>query len=284
MSDSMRVLTFLLLLCAGGCASPPASYELVRVIDVAGRQGIATDGAYYYVSGSKALYVYSKDGELLRSNEDPFVDLEKPANHFGDLSEHDGELYTGIEWFEDGRGRDIQIGVYDAVTLEFKRSFPWDPDSGQVEVSAIAVDAEQGYVWMTDWVDGSFVYRYRLADGVYDGKLHLRPVPKWQQGIAVHDGALYITADDGETDRGEADNLWRVPADAQASAAYVQHELTFDQLRDLGEIEGIDFDETTGEMLVHNNRGKRIVKGMPKGLYPGYEREISEVYVFRRRK
>jgi hypothetical protein len=52
-------------------------------------------------------------------------------------------------------------------------------------------------------------------------------------------------------------------------------------LRDVGEIEGIDFDEMAGEMLVLSNRGKRIVLGMPKGLYPGYDREISEVYVFR---
>ena len=61
----------------------------------------------------------------------------------------------------------------------------------------------------------------------------------------------------------------------------MRHELAFDQLRDLGEIEGIDFDEAAGEMLVLSNRGKRIVLGMPKGFYPGYDREISEVYVFR---
>jgi hypothetical protein len=35
-------------------------------------------------------------------------------------------------------------------------------------------------------------------------------------------------------------------------------------------------------MLVLANRGKRVVLSMPKGLYPGYEREVSEVYVFRR--
>jgi hypothetical protein len=34
-------------------------------------------------------------------------------------------------------------------------------------------------------------------------------------------------------------------------------------------------------MIVLANRGKRIVLGMPKGLYPGYEREIHELYVYR---
>lgn len=257
-----------------------AEYELVRVLEVVGRQGIATDGERYFVSGSKALYVYSKQGVLLKANEDPFAELEKPANHFGDISEHHGELYTGVEWFEDGRGKDIQIAVYDAATLKFKRSFPWNPESGQVEVSALAVDVPNGLVWMTDWVNGNYVYRYRLTDGTYTGKLHLRPVPQWQQGIACYDGSLYITADDGDADNKEADNLWRACADPSGTAAYVRHELAFDQLRDLGEIEGIDFDEAAGEMLVLSNRGKRIVLGMPKGFYPGYDREISEVYVF----
>lgn len=256
------------------------TYSLNRVIQVAGRQGIATDGTHYFVSGSKSLYIYSKDGKLLRSNESPFADLEKPANHLGDISVHKGEIYTGIEWFEDGRGKDIQIAVYDAVTLQFKRSFPWNPESGQVEVSAITIDAENSLVWMTDWVNGNYLYRYGLSDGRYAGKLHLRPVPQWQQGIAARAGSLYITADDGDAEQKEHDNLWRVAADPEGSAAYVQHELTFDQLRDVGEIEGIDFDEQAGEMLVLSNRGKRIVLGMPKGLYPGYDREISEVYVF----
>ena len=36
-----------------------AEYRLKRVIPVEGRQGIAADSAYYYVSGSTALYKLS---------------------------------------------------------------------------------------------------------------------------------------------------------------------------------------------------------------------------------
>ena len=252
------------------------------MLEVAGRQGDRDrrrallrerqHGALRLHEGRRALEVQRRS---------PFADLEKRANHLGDISVHDGELYAGIEWFADGRGTDIQIAVYDAATLEFRRAFPWNPESGQTEVSALAVDAANGLVWMTDWVDGTYVYRYGLADGRYAGKLHLRPVPQWQQGIACHDKFLYISADDGDADHEEADNLWRVESDPSATAAYVSHELAFDQLRDFGEIEGIDFDEAASEMIVLSNRGKRIVKGMPKGLYPGYSREISELYVFR---
>ena len=38
---------------------------------------------------------------------------------------------------------------------------------------------------------------------------------------------------------------------------------------------------TAGEMLILSNRGQRFALGMPKGVYRGYDREISEVYVFR---
>ncbi len=37
-------------------------------------------------------------------------------------------------------------------------------------------------------------------------------------------------------------------------------------------------------MLVLANRGKRIILGMPTGLYPGYDREIHEIYVYRIRE
>ena len=272
---------FTALLCGCGEPKPPSvRYDLVRVFEVEGRQGIATDGERYYVSGSKALFVYSKDGEQILANREPFRDLEKPANHIGDISVHDGKLYAGIEWFVDGRGKDIQIAVYDAASLAYERSFDWDPDSGQAEVSAVAVDPANGVVWMTDWTDGRYVYRYDLERGTYRGKLHLRAIPQWQQGIAVRDGALYITADDGDAEAEEFDNLWRAPAETKASAAFVTHERMFHDFERTGEIEGVAFDHAANEMLVHHNRGKRIVMGMPKGLYPGYDREIHEIHVY----
>lgn len=83
-----------------------------------------------------------------------------------------------------------------AETLNYHRS--WDPESGQVEVSAVVGDPDNGLVWMTDWVNGRYVYRYDLETGQYHGKLHLRPVPQWQQEIAYPGGHLYVTADDGE--------------------------------------------------------------------------------------
>ena len=275
------LLTILALVLLVGCGQGGPDYKLLRVIEVKGRQGVATDGERYYVSSSTALYVHAKDGELLLSNESPFEGIEPPANHIGDISVYEGELYAGIEHFEDGRGTNIQVAVYDAATLQYVRAIPWEPDSGQVEVSAVAVDPANSAIWMTDWVNGRYVYRYDLETGRYVGKLRLKPVPQWQQGIAAYDGHLYITADDGDAEVDGADTLWRVAADPTAESSYVTRALTFHRLRRAGEIEGLDFDEEAGELVVLNNRGKRIVLGMPKGLYPGYDREIHELYVYK---
>ena len=59
-------------------------YRLKKVIPVAGRQGIAIDDKYYYVSDTKVLYKYDKEGNLIMKNDQPFQHPEI-ANHFGDI-------------------------------------------------------------------------------------------------------------------------------------------------------------------------------------------------------
>ena len=258
--------------------------ELVRVIEVEGRQGVAVDDDRYYVSGSTALYAYDKNGKLLTKNEDRhFPVWPKQANHIGDISVHDGELFAGIEHFLDGRGTNIQVAVYDAETLEYKRSIDWNPESGQVEVSAVAVDPENRSIWLTDWVDGSHIYRYDLDGETYQGKMKLEPVPPSQQGIAVYAGYLYITADDGDAEVNEPDRLWQVKADAAATTGQPRIVKVFTEFNRAGEIEGLNFDDARNEVVVLSNRGKRIVLGMPMGLYSGYDREIHELYIYRLR-
>ncbi len=256
------------------------SYGLKRVFEVEGRQGITTDGQYYYVSGSKTLYKYSKDVKLLLKNEEPFINLEKPADHIGDIDVYNGEIFAGCETFIDGRVINIQIAIYDSKTLRYKRSIDFNPDSGQEEVSGITVDTDSKVVWMTDWVDGSHIYQYDLRSGVYIGKLHLQPAPQYQQGIFYWDGDLYITADDGDAEYDEHDHMYRVEIDPSETATQVILEKTFTEVKRTGEIEGLTMDSTTDELLVLFNRGARIILGMPKGFYPGYDREIHEVYVY----
>jgi len=237
------LITLLICLCASSVLAEydggdDPRYQLLRIFEVEGRQGVATDGDVYIVSGNSTLYRYSKSGELLTRNETALDDLPRAANHIGDISVHKGEIYAGIEQFEDGKGKDIQIAVYDARTLAYKRSIPWEPESGQVEVSGVAIDPRNNSIWLTDWVNGRYLYRYDLKTGAYATRLHLRAPPQWQQGVALLDGYLYITADDGDAKDSEIDNLWRVPAETRDTAAYVTHEHAFRQFRQVGEIEG----------------------------------------------
>lgn len=141
------------------------TYQLKRVIPVEGRQGVAVDKHSYYVSDSKALYKYDKNGTLVLSNKNPFVGFPLEVNHIGDIDVWNGDLYCGMEYFDDGHGKNIQIAVFDAATLQFKRFIQWDAVSGQVEVSGLAVDRDRNTVWMSDWVDSRYVYCYSLKTG-----------------------------------------------------------------------------------------------------------------------
>ena len=66
-------------------AAQPAKYTLQRCFEVHGRQGIAVDSEYYYVSGSKSLYKYTKSGKLVTKNTEPFAQYKIPCNHIGDI-------------------------------------------------------------------------------------------------------------------------------------------------------------------------------------------------------
>lgn len=262
----------------------------ISILEVAGRQGVACDGTYYYVSGSTALYKYTLDGKLVLSNETPFEEITagSPApNHIGDIDVFEGEIYAGCEYFMDGEGTNIQTAIYDAVTLKYKRSITWEPASGQVECCGLAVDRSRGLVWMADWVNGSHLYCYDRISGDYLGKIALSPAPGLQQGIfCTDDGTILISSDDGEADRGKPDHLYVCSPykgkgkDLKESAKVSLYKVMDSFIR-AGEIEGLCINPSNGNLVVLSNRGARIVLGMPKGFYEGYDREIHELYIYR---
>ncbi len=284
-----KLMLLVAVLCALSVLAPQAQakpepgakydYILKDVFPVAGRQGVTCDGKYIYVSCSKALYKYDMKGKLVASNKNPFEGYAIPSNHIGDIDVYNGELYVGAEVFVDGVGKDIQIAVHDAETLKYKRTFKFEPKSGQMEVSGITVDPVKKTVWMCSWVgeeSGRYLYEYDLK-GNYLRKVHLQPVPQWVQGVFYYKGSLYMTADDGTADLNEPDHLYRIDI-TSATNAHVYLEKCFDEAIRQGEIEGLCVDPSTGDLLVHMNRGAQIVLGMNKGLYPGYKEEIHEIY------
>ena len=263
---------------------PKYTYTLKGSVEVDGRQGVCAEGGTYWVSGSKTLAKYDKDWKLVSKNDNPFEGYEIEVNHIGDIDVYNNELYVGAEYFMDGVGKNIQIAVYDADTLKLKRTFPFEESSGQLECSGIAIDTDKKIVWMCSWVgeeSGRYLYKYDLATGKYLGKVHMQMPPQWIQGIAYYKGSIYITADDGTADDKEPDHLYRTQIKDGDTSCIVTLERTFDDVTLQGEIEGLTFDRRNNSLLLLYNRGARIVLGMPKGFYEGYDREISEVFIYR---
>ena len=266
-------------------AAEERTYTLKGSHEVDGRQGVAAEGDFYWVSGSTTLTKYDKDWKVVAENKDPFSEgYEREVNHIGDIDVYNNEVYCGVELFLDGVAKNIQIAVYDGDSLKLKRSFNFEPNSGHTEVSGIAVDPENNSVWMCSWADsesgGDYLYRYDLTSGAYLGKVRMDPAPRLIQGVACHDGYFYVTADDGDADKDEADTIYRgkIVPDAEVCEMTVERKL-HDVTRQ-GEIEGLTFDKKTNQMLVLYNRGARIILGMPTGFYEGYDHEIHEVFTY----
>ena len=262
---------------------PVYEYSLAGSREVEVRQGVCAENGYYWVSGSATLAKYDKDWNLITKNESPFEGYEKEVNHIADIDVYENELYIGAEYFMDGVGKNIQIAVYDGDTLKLKRTFSFEEASGQLECSGIAVDPDTKSVWMCSWVgeeSGRYLYRYDLETGAYLGKVHMQMPPQWLQGVAYYDGYLYMTADDGTADDNEPDHLYRTKITEGSTYCNVTLERTFDDVTKQGEIEGLTFDKENGSLLLLYNRGARIILGMPRGFYDGYDREISEVFTY----
>ena len=251
--------------------------------EVDGRQGIALDEGRYYVSGSTSLSVYDADWNRIKGETEPFGSFDVEVNHIGDIDVYNGEIYAGVEYFMDGVGSNIQMAVYDADTLKLKRTYMFEQESGQMEVSGIAVDPDHNSMWMCSWIDdesSSYLYRYDLGSGEYQGKVRMNEPPQWIQGIAYKDGWIYMTADDGSADDNEPDHVYKCFVDPDLDEFTVFPEKTLDDVTRQGEIEGITFDKDRKQMLISYNRGAIIVKGMPTGFYEGYDKEIHEIFIY----
>ena len=337
----MKKLMILLAVCSFGLANAQhlgTEYRLKKVVEVPGRQGIAADKDYFYVSDTRGLYKFDRNWNLVKKRVqtkdektgkfiDPLFNNPDPvkggANHFGDIDVYDGKIYTGNEYFNLGRGVNISVDIYDANTLQYVESIPWRPESGQVEVSGVAVDRERNLVWLSDWVDSRYVYAYSLETKQYYTKVQCRPEPYWCQGIFIVDGTMLLAADDGESTYHIADNVykmditgapytglvdgtepvkdtpWSVKTDkagkvvkrtgkiaggAMGGRVELLREMT--DFRRAGEIEGLCIDPVTDDLLVLNNRGTQIILGMSQGPFAneGYTKEIHEVFIYEKVK
>ena len=125
-------------------------YSLESSHEVDGRQGIAWENGRYYVSGSTSLSVYDAEWNRIKTETEPFGSFDAEVNHIGDVDVYKGEIYAGVEYFMDGVGSNIQMAVYDADSLQLKRTYMFEPDSGQMLMSRImSINALLIRTWMS---------------------------------------------------------------------------------------------------------------------------------------
>ena len=257
------------------------TFELQKVVTVKGRQGIAADANFFYVSGSKSLYKYTRDWELVNENLTPFSKLKDSVNHIGDIDLIENKIVAGCEYFEGNDAKNLQVVFYDSHTLEKVKVIRLDPISGQKEICGLAFDRTRNIIWTADWLDGDYLYQYSIS-GKYLGKIKIIPPPKYQQGLYFFNKQILLTADDGNANLEEHDNLYSVLiSDSTKASADVIWSKTFYEFKRTGEIEGLYVLEKEKLFLVLFNRGTRVVNGIPVGFYPGYEQEIHEVYIYK---
>ncbi len=158
----------------------------------------------------------------------------------------------------------IQVAIYDAATLGYKRSIEWNKESGQVECCGIAVDRDKGQVWMADWVQGEQLYCYDLQTGGYVRSLTLSPAPSLQQGIFCQDGCMLVSCDDGDADAGSFDNIYSVDLETGEVSLF----RTMDDFILTGEIEGLTVNPLNGDLVVLSNRG--IWSCFPTAVHVSY--------------
>ena len=80
---TVMLLSLIALFFLYGCGEAESfyGYELAEVHPVAGRQGICTEGGYYWVSGSGTLAKYDGDWNLVVENTEPFEGYTLEVNH-----------------------------------------------------------------------------------------------------------------------------------------------------------------------------------------------------------
>lgn len=217
-------------------------------------QGIATDGEYYYTSGSitalnfTALAKFTFDDmEMVDCHINPLPKecSDRGDNHIGGISVYNGKIYASVE---DGDEYIYPcIVVFDCETLEpTGEVYDLPVESYDDGVPWCAVDPATGYLYASKWTDINTIYVYDIADSM---KL-VKEIPLSEtihriQGGEFCNGNLYLSND--IEDNGNYKNILKV--DTQTGA------VTVAALRDVGgdnvEAEGLTFWEAEDGSNMH---------------------------------
>jgi len=201
-------------------------------------QGIAWDGTYFYQSRTSALLKRNEDLSLVISNTSP---LPPNTDHIGDIDVYNGKIYAPVEHF--GSCSDFgyqQIVLYNTSDLSFVESH--DVSAQGHEVSGLAIDPDEGVIYVTSYCDANKIFKYSLTDFSYLGYISLSKPISFIQGIALRHGYFYISSDS------PPHSIWRVSKDGTQAVEIAG--LT------TGEMEGLTWKTDTELRLLRNEGGE----------------------------
>ena len=227
-------------------------------------QGIATDGEYYYTSGSitalnftalAKIVVENMEIKDVRINPLPDKCIDRGNNHIGGISVYNGKIYASVEGGEDSYN--ACIVTFDCDTLEATGEvYDLPNDLYDDGVPWCAVDTETGYLYASKWNDIKSIYVYdtnKNMELVKEIKLSGIDTIHRIQGGEFYNGTLYLSNDC--EDNGNFKNIYGV--NVETGNVYIA--ATRDVGGDNVEAEGITFLPCEDGSVMHVLDYNRVV-------------------------
>ena len=238
---------------------PMYKYELMprALPSLNGKQGIAMDNAFFYVSDNNKLIKYDKNWNLIKEidNVSDYFTQVDGTHHIGDIEVYDNLIFTVGENFSGSVGTAIELGIFN-TDLQWVLTRNIYPEAhGIQEVSGITLDVNKKIMWISSWCDGDsgqYLYAYSYPNFSFIRKIKTNPWVQKIQGIKFYKDFIFASCDDNNPwsgDHVEKDHLYRI--NLKTGKACLEH--TFNEFSDNKETEGLTIDTKTGYFLIMQN-------------------------------
>ena len=209
------ILAFLMAICSVftgfmdyGTPTVTPGVELVKeeqleLLDVAfAGQGIATDGEYYYTSGSLTAFGVAgllkydaQTMECVAKNTDAIPEVYKnnfKTDHIGGISYYNGLIYAAVE--NDAEDFNLVI-TYDAETLELVEIYNMPNELLPDGIPWCCVDSKNGYLYCSQFNNVNEILAFDIETMELSHIIPLSEEVVRIQGAEAYDGILYLSSD-----------------------------------------------------------------------------------------
>ena len=241
--------------------------EQLQLLDVAfAGQGIATDGEYYYTSGSLTAFnvagLLKYDAETMEcvaKNTDA-IPAEYRENfktdHIGGISYYNGLIYAAVE--NDAEDFNLVI-TYDADTLELVDIYHMPNELLPDGIPWCCVDGENGYLYCSQFNNVNEILAFDIETMELSHIIPLSEEVVRIQGAEAYNGLLYLSSD---TAHSNDDKIFTVDVNSgevqelctrslPSMAGNEAEGVTVYPMEDGSLIHVLDYDKTIGVYIRH---------------------------------